>query len=279
MNNIKYIEIIKQCPYCQHDLIIETENNTKVLKCINPQCSQRLINKLEHFCSKTSGLDIKGLSKATLVKLINWEWVNSTADLFKLHIHQSEWIKKPGFGQASVNKILNAIELAKNCTFDKYLCALGIPLIGRVASKALMNTFKDYNSFRTAIKEKDDRLYQIAGIGEVMIDALLSFDYTEADEIFNKYIIEEEAAATSSNDNVLEGKTFVITGKVKAFKNRDELKSFIESKGGKVTGSVTSKTSYLINNDTESTTAKNQTAKKMGIPIISEEEFKKLLNI
>lgn len=266
------------CPICHGDIIFKEENGITRAYCDNPNCEGKLINRLDHFVGK-KGLDIKGLSKATLEKLINWEWVNSTADLFKLYIHQSEWIKKSGFGQASVNKILNAIELAKNCTFDKYLCALGIPLIGRVASKALMNTFKDYNSFRTAIKEKDDRLYQIAGIGEVMIDALLSFDYTEADEIFNKYIIEEEAAATPSNDNVLEGKTFVITGKVKAFKNRDELKSFIESKGGKVTGSVTSKTSYLINNDTESTTAKNQTAKKMGIPIIGEEEFKKLLNI
>ena len=268
----------EHCPICGGNIYFKEENNTVRAYCDNPNCEGKLINRLNHFCGK-KGLDIKGLSKATLEKLINWEWVGSISDLFKLHMHQSEWIKKPGFGQASVNKILNAIESAKNCTFDKYLCALGIPLIGRVASKALMNTFKDYNSFRTAIKEKDDRLYQIAGIGEVMIDALLSFDYTEADEIFNKYIIEEEAAATPSNDNVLEGKTFVITGKVKAFKNRDELKSFIESKGGKVTGSVTSKTSYLINNDTESTTAKNQTAKKMGIPIIGEEEFKKLLNI
>ena len=267
------------CPVCHNYISYIEENGIVRAYCDNPQCAGKLINRLDHFCGK-KGLDIHGLSKATLEKLINWEWVNSISDLFKLHTHQSEWVKKPGFGLASVTKILSAIEEAKICTFDKYLCALGIPLIGKVASKALMDTFKDYNSFRTAIREKDDRLYQIAGIGEVMIDALLKFDYTEADEIFNKYIIEEEAAAaTPSNDNVLEGKTFVITGKVKAFKNRDELKSFIESKGGKVTGSVTSKTSYLINNDTESTTAKNQTAKKMGIPIIGEEEFKKLFNI
>lgn len=278
-NHIPMIEIPKVCPYCGEPTEIRKDNDSEVLYCTNINCNTRLINRLDHFCGK-KGLDIKGLSKATLEKLINWEWVNSITDIFKLYSHQSEWIKKPGFGQASVSKIINAIEEAKTCSFDKYLCALGIPLIGRVASKSLMKTFNDYKTFRTAIEENDEKLYQIAGIGEVMIDALLSFDYTEADEIFNKYIIEEKAAAaTSSNDNVLEGKTFVITGKVKAFKNRDELKSFIESKGGKVTGSVTSKTSYLINNDTESTTAKNQTAKKMGIPIISEEEFKKLLNI
>lgn len=278
-NHIPMIEIPKVCPYCGEPTEIRKDNDSEVLYCTNINCNTRLINRLDYFCGK-KGLDIKGLSKATLEKLINWEWVNSITDIFKLYSHQSEWIKKPGFGQASVSKIINAIEEAKTCSFDKYLCALGIPLIGRVASKSLMKTFNDYKTFRTAIEENDEKLYQIAGIGEVMIDALLKFDYTEADEIFNKYIIEENAAAaTSSNDNVLEGKTFVITGKVKAFKNRDELKSFIESKGGKVTGSVTSKTSYLINNDTESTTAKNQTAKKMGIPIIGEEEFKKLLNI
>ena len=276
-NHIPMIEIPKVCPYCGEPTEIRKDNDSEVLYCTNINCNTRLINRLDHFCGK-KGLDIKGLSKATLEKLINWEWVNSITDIFKLHSYQSEWMKKTGFGQASVSKIINAIEEAKNCTFDKYLCALGIPLIGKVASKSLMNTFGDYKTFRKAIEEKDEKLYQIAGIGEVMIETLLNYDYTEADKIFDKYI-NESAATTPSNDNVLEGKTFVITGKVKAFKNRDELKSFIESKGGKVTGSVTSKTSYLINNDTESTTAKNQTAKKMGIPIIGEEEFKKLLNI
>ena len=136
-----------------------------------------------------------------------------------------------------------------------------------------MNTFKDYRSFRKAIDENDERLYQIDGIGEIMIDTLLNFDYEEADYIFDKYIHEETAAASSSTDTVLKDKVFVITGKIKHWKNRDELKSFIESKGGKVTGSVTSKTSYLINNDTSSTTAKNLTAIKLNVPIINEDEF------
>ena len=181
-------------------------------------------------------------------------------------------MKKSGFGQASVNKIINAIEEAKNCAFNKYLCALGIPLIGKVASKSLMYTFNDYKTFRKAIEEKDEKLYQIDGIGKVMINNLLNYDYTEADMIFDKYI-NESAAAPSLNDTVLNGKIFVITGKLKSFKNRDDLKSFIESRGGKVAGSVTSKTSYLINNDTGSTTAKNLTAIKLNVPIINEEEF------
>ena len=270
-NKVPLIEIPKVCPYCGSPTEIRKDNNSEVLYCTNINCSTRLINRLDHFCGK-KGLDIKGLSKATLEKFINWEWVNSISDLFKLHTHQSEWMKKSGFGQTSVNKIINAIEEAKNCTFDKYLCALGIPLIGKVASKALMGTFNDYKIFRKAIDEKDEKLYQIAGIGEVMIETLLNYDYTEADEIFDKYI-NEIAATPSLNDAVLKDKVFCITGKIKNWKNRDELKSFIESKGGKVTGSVTSKTSYLINNDTSSKTAKNLTAIKLHVPIINEDEF------
>ena len=270
-NHIPCIEIPKICPYCGEPTEIRKDYDSEVLYCTNINCNTRLINRLDHFCGK-KGLDIKGLSKATLEKLINWEWINSTIDIFKLYTHQSEWIKKSGFGQTSVNKIINAIEEAKNCTFDKYLCALGIPLVGKVASKALMNTFGDYKTFRKAIEEKNEKLYQIAGIGEVMIETLLNYDYTEADRIFDKYI-NEQTIAISSNETILEGKIFVITGKVQSFKNRDELKSFIESKGGKVTGSVTSKTSYLINNDTSSKTAKNLTAIKLNVPIINEDEF------
>ena len=263
---------IEICPICEHGVVYKTENDITRVYCDNPNCDGKLINKLDHFCGK-KGLDIKGLSKATLEKLINWEWIESISDLFKLYTHQSEWMKRSGFGQASVNKIINAIEEAKNCTFDKYLCALGIPLIGKVASKALMNTFGDYKTFRKAIEEKDDKLYQIAGIGEVMIETLLNYDYTEADEIFDKYINELEIAPTSNNNAILDGKVFVITGKIAKWKNRDELKFFIESKGGKVAGSVTSKTSYLINNNTGSNTAKNLAAIKLNVPIINEEEF------
>lgn len=259
------------CPYCGELTKVKQDNESQVLYCSNLNCEGKLINRLDHFCGK-KGLDIKGLSKATLQRLINWEWVNSISDIFKLHIHQSEWMKKSGFGQASVNKIINAIEEAKNCTFDKYLCALGIPLIGKVASKALMYTFNDYKTFRKAIEEKNDKLYEIAGIGEVMIKTLLNYDYTEADKIFNKYI-NEQAAAPSTDNAVLKNKVFCITGKIKNWKNRSELKTFIESNGGKVTESVTSKTSYLINNDTSSKTSKNLTAIKLHVPIINEDEF------
>lgn len=280
MENI-FLEIPKVCPYCGEPTEIRKDNNSEVLYCTNINCNTRLINRLDHFCGK-KGLDIKGLSKATLIKLINWEWVESISDLFKLHTHQSEWIKKTGFGQTSVSKIINAIEEAKNCTFDKFLCALGIPLIGKVASKALRDEFCCYEEFRKAIDNKDERLYNIYGIGEVMINSLLEFDYTEADMIFKKYIIEPAGATLKAISKrkipkILENKIFVITGKTKIFKNRDELKNKIEEYGGKVTGSVTSKTSYLINNDTSSKTAKNLTAIKLHIPIINEDEFLTLI--
>ena len=270
-------DTIERCPYCGKDVSYRTENGVTRVFCDNPACEGKTINILDHFASK-KGLEIKGLSKMTLEKLIDWGWLATISDIFKLKDHRDEWTKKSGFGTASVNKILSAIEESKNCSTDKFICAIGIPLIGKVASNALAGTFGTYNNFRKAIENKDEKLYQIAGIGEVMIETILNFDYTEADETF-KFINEIPAATSSTNGNELEGKVFCITGKLRTFKNRDELKSFIESKGGKVTGSVTSKTSYLINNDTESTTAKNQTAKKMGIPIIGEEEFKKLLNI
>ena len=271
----KFLTIPKICPYCGEETEIEQENNSEILYCTNPYCNAKLINRLDHFCGK-KGLDIKGLSYMTLYKLITWEWVNSISDLFRLDTHRNEWIKKAGFGSTSVDKILKAIEDSKKCTFSKFICALGIPLIGKVASEALEKTFKTYDNFKKAIEEKDDILYQIDGIGEVMIQNLLNFDYTEADGIYNNYI-EETAAAPLANGNELDGKVFVITGKLTEYKNRDALKLFIESKGGKVTGSVSKNTTYLINNDTESTSTKNITAKKLGIPVINEMQFKQLL--
>ena len=258
------------CPYCGEPTKVKQDNESKILYCNNPNCEGKLINRLDHFCSK-KGLDIKGLSKATLEKLIDWEWVTKIEDLFLLKNHREEWINKSGFGIASVDKILNAIENGKICNFSSFLCAIGIPLIGKVASKTLEKEFITYNNFRDAIDQKDEKLYYLEGIGEVMINNILNFDYTEADTLY-KWIV-PIAATPSSNDAVLKNKVFCITGKIKNWKNRDELKSFIESKGGKVTGSVTSKTSYLINNDTSSKTAKNLTAIKLNVPIINEDEF------
>ena len=271
------IQIPTSCPYCGGDVEIRKDNDSEVLYCINPNCNGKLINRLDHFCGK-KGLDIKGLSKITLEKLINYGWLNNIEDIFNLNTHKTEWANKPGFGVISVNKILDAIEGSKNTSTAKFICAIGIPLIGKVASEALSKKFGSYEKFREAVNNNSQELYEIAGIGEVMIQTLLDYDFTEADSIFEKYIEEMRPVISVSVSNKLEGKTFVVTGKLKTFKNRNEVKAAIEKEGGKVTDSVSSKTDYLINNDIESTSSKNLKAKQLNIPIITEDDFLKLIS-
>jgi len=270
------------CPICHGEIAFKEENGIERAYCENPLCSGKLINRLDHFCGK-KGLDIKGLSKKTLEKLIDWGWVNSLEDIFKLQEHRNEWIEKEGFGIASVDKILSAIEEGKNCTASKFIAAIGIPQIGKVASEDLIKVYHTYNGFRHAVDfpDEDDRLYNIKGIGEVMIKTLTTFDYTEADNIFDNHIIEIISSVPEEDkdeDKKLKDKIFVITGKTIEFKNRNELKDFIESNGGKVTGSVSKKTNYLVNNDVNSTSSKNKTAKELNIPIITEKQLIDLIN-
>ena len=269
-------DVIENCPICGYPVSYREDNGIIRVYCDNTKCDGKLINRLDHFCGK-KGLDIKGLSKITLEKLINYGWLNTIEDIFKLEEYKTEWANKPGFGTVSVNKILNAIEGSKKSSTSKFICAIGIPLIGKVASEALAKKFGDYKTFREAINNNSQELYEIAGIGEVMIQTLLNYDFTEADSIFDKYIKEMRPVVSVSASKKLEGKTFVITGKLKTFKNRNEIKSIIENEGGKVTDSVSSKTNYLINNDVESTSSKNLKAKQLNIPIITEEQFLQLL--
>ena len=265
------------CPICHGEIAFKEENGITRAYCENPNCNGKLINRLDHFCGK-KGLDIKGLSKVTLEKLINYGWLDSIEDIFKLEEHKTEWANKPGFGTISVNKILNAIEGSKKSPTAKFICAIGIPLIGKVASEALSKKFGNYKTFREAVNNNSQELYEIAGVGEIMIQTLLDYDFTEADSIFEKYIIEVRPIVFISVSKKLEGKTFVITGKLKTFKNRNEIKATIEKEGGKVTDSVSSKTDYLINNDVDSTSSKNLKAKKLNIPIITEDDFLNLIN-
>lgn len=265
------------CPICHGEIAFKEENGITRAYCENPNCNGKLINRLDHFCNK-KGLDIKGLSKITLEKLINYGWLNNIEDIFKLEEYKTEWANKPGFGTVSVNKILNAIESSKKSPTAKFICAIGIPLIGKVASEALAKKFGNYKTFRDAVNNNSQELYEIAGVGEVMIQTLLDYDFTEADSIFDKYITEMRPVVFISVSNKLDGKTFVITGKLKTFKNRNEIKATIEKEGGKVTDSVSSKTDYLINNDVDSTSSKNLKAKKLNIPIITEDDFLNLIN-
>ena len=265
---------IKLCPYCGKELVVKDN----FLICDNPACGGKLLNYLEHFCGK-QGLDIKGLSKTTLSKLIDWGWVYSIMEIFALDIHRDEWVKKPGFGVTSVDKILKTIEDKRlNCDLAHFISALGIPNIGLSASKDLAKYFGSWAEFIKAVKS-DFKFNSIPNFGPEMARSIKNFDYENA-EILAQYAItfgSETKVEEKATGDLLKGKTMVITGRLTQYKNRDELKAVIESLGGKVANSVTKDTTYLITNDVNSNTSKNIKAKQMNIPIISEKDFQKIL--
>lgn len=269
-----YIPSIAACPICGSTILIKSENNSDILYCSNSECEGRILNRLKHFVGKT-GMDIKGLSEQTLDKLLDWEWIKSAQDIYTLKEHRPEWIKKPGFGIKSVDNILNAIESSRQCDLDRFIAALGIPLIGSSASKALAKHFGTWEAFIEAV-DNDFKFFTLPDFGPEAHSAIMKFNFEEAEDIYTKYLT-INAVSTPSGDSPLEGLTFVITGSVTHFKNRDELKAKIESLGGKVTGSVSKNTNYLINNNTTFTSSKNVTAQKLGVPIISEEKFLEMI--
>ena len=263
------------CPICHGEVNYKDNNGVITLECVNPYCSGKILNRLEHFAGK-KGLDIKGLSLATFEKLLDWGWIESLIDIFKLKDYRNEWISKPGFGPASVDKILKSIENSKNTTLDAFIASLGIPLIGRTVSKELIKYFDTYDDFRNAVKDNTYHFFNLDGFGPEMDDALKNFDYEEADQIYLLLNIQpiEKVVIDKKNDlNV------VITGKLNIYKNRATLTAAINSIGGKVTDSISSKTNYLICNDKTSTSSKHKAANKLNIPILTEEEFfKKFLD-
>ena len=265
-----HFELPKICPICGEPTIIKDD----FLYCSNPDCDGKLINKLDHFCGK-KGMDIKGLSKATLEKLVDWNWVQNFNSIYDLYLHRDEWIKKPGFGTASVDKILAAIEKSRHTELWRVIAAAGIPEIGVTASKTIANYYKTWQAFRSAISEGKD-FSHLPDFGYVMNNNIHNYDFEIMDDIAAKMVFQEDP--NENKTQIFTGKQFCITGKVYKWNNRDSLKQWIENHGGKVTGSVTSKTDYLINNDTESTTAKNLTAKKLNIPILSETDFLALVD-
>lgn len=264
---IEYFAIPINCPCCGQSTIIKGD----FLICENPNCEGKLINKLDHFCGK-KGLDIKGISKATLEKLIDWGWVSCPTDIFKLSQYKNEWIQKPGFGEKSVEKILNAIGAAAACELSQFIAAIGIPLIGAGTAKELVKTFPTWKDLIEAVNNNYP-FYEIPNFGNELHFSLHNFDYNEANYIANTFITFKTSDSINESSQELNGKIFTITGKLTHFKNRDELVSIIQSKGGKVTSSVSKNTSYLINNDINSDSSKNRTAKSLNVPIISEEDF------
>ena len=266
----EYFTLPHICPVCGGNVETRKEVDSEMLYCANPQCEGKLVNKIEHFFGK-KGLDAKGISKATIEKLIDFGWVTRIRDMFDLSRHKDEWKSISGFGEKSISNILGAIETSRNCNLESVIAAAGIPLIGRTVAKDLAKRFTSYGAFKENIEGSFD-FSSLGGYGYEMNKSLKTFDYTELDYIVENYLnIQEEKQEVY--EKKLQNLTFCITGKVSIWKNRDELSTFIENLGGKVTGSVSKNTDYLINNDVNSTSAKNNKAKELGIPIISEQTF------
>ena len=256
------------CPVCGDPLKI-TESD--FLMCDNPDCDGKLINRINHFFGK-KGLDIKGISLATIEKLIDYGWIDNLEDIFKLKSHRDEWVRKPGFGARSVDNILKAIDDGRTTTFEKFLSAIGIPLIGTTMAKEIVKVIPTYEEFRDKVKNHYN-FSLINGIAVEKWNNIINFDYTEADKIYSDYIVIQAPTPIGNGVAMLDGITVVITGGLKHYKNRDALAADIVSHGGKVVGSVSKNTNYLICNDTNSTSSKAIKARNLGILIISEEDF------
>ena len=255
------------CPIC-HSPTHRIGDN---LVCSNPDCEGKLINRLDHFCGK-KGLDIKGLSKATLEKLIEWEMISDYSDIYHLDKYKETWISKPGFGQKSVSNILDAIEASRKTDLSSFISAIGIPQIGHALAKKLTAEIKSYEDFREKIDSKFN-FAQFDGFADSKRNAILDFDYTAADKVYKEMNI-EDAPEEEEKNNKLAGITFCITGRLKAFTNRGALVEVIVSQGGKVVDRMSQTVEVLINNDIASESAKNKYAKEHDIPILTEEEFK-----
>lgn len=280
-NSVEYIEPPTTCPVCYDQATVKQDNNTKFLVCENEGCDGKLIAQLTHFASKNA-MDIDGLSESTIEKLVNAGIVNSPMDIYHLNRMSNYMVAFDGLGEKLVGKLLRSIEDSKTTTLDRYIYSLSIPLIGRTASKAISNYFRgDFDELYKHCCESVFDFKKIDGFGEQMAESIQKYIDANYDMMFyylpQILTIEKPDVANTSNSNI-SGKTFVITGKLNAFNNRDELKNKIESMGGKVVGSVSAKTDFLVNNDIESNSSKNKKAKDLGIPIINEQKLIEMMS-
>lgn len=270
-------DIPKHCPVCGGETEIRQVNNAKSLYCTNSECQAKHIKSFALFVSRDA-LNIDGMSEATLEKFIMNGLIKEYADIFHLDRYEEEIKSMEGFGEKSYNKMQASIEKARTTTLPKLIYSLGIANIGLANAKIICKEF-DYDIEKMKMASPEE-LSAIDGVGEVIANAFVDYfkderHVKEVDRLLKELIIPKEEQNTETQ--IFAGMNFVITGSVEHFKNRNEVKEVIESKGGKVTGSVTSKTNYLINNDTTSGSSKNKKARELGIAIISEEEFLKML--
>ena len=263
------------CPICGEPTKIVKDNDSEVLMCTNDNCAGKLLGKLCHAVSKNS-LNIEGLSEATIQKFINLGWLNSIKDIYHLSEHLSEMYKLEGFGKKSVDKLLNSIEDSRNTDLVRYIYAQSIPLIGHTASKAISKMCDgDLNTFVQHMLKDANAFGKIDDIGSERIKSLKKWwnvNYLEFVDTATIFTFKKKEQVDVSGAD-LAGKVFVITGSLTQFRNRDEMKERIESLGGKVSGSVSAKTTALINNDIESTSSKNKKAKQLNVPILTENMF------
>ena len=266
-----------KCPVCQGETKIRQVGNAKALYCMNPECQAKHVKSFALFVSRDA-LNIEGLSEATLEKFISRGYIHTFADIFHLDQYKEKIQKMEGFGEKSYKKLTESIEKARTTTLPRVIYSLGIAGIGLANAKVICRELK--YDVESLLKVSEEELNEIQGVGEVLAKAFVGY-FADAKHVenfrrlLNELTIPEE---TVTKQQIFEGVNFVITGSVKHFANRGEVKELIESLGGKVTGSVTSKTNYLINNDVTSTSSKNKKANELGIPIIPEETFLELVN-
>ena len=261
----------KACPTCGYPTEIHNENGSKTLHCTNPACKAKLINRLVNFVSRKC-MNIDGLSEETLTKFVEWGWIKNLFDIYNLTPHYSEFSKMSGFGARSVKKLQDAIENSKSVELDHFIAALSIPGIGSAQAKELAKKFKTWEAFEDAGCGNFD-FSKLDSFGEVANKKIHNWFYNMYQEdripqlVRNLHFISND----NESDNSLAGMTFVITSSLNHFENRDTLKKELESRGAKVSGSVSAKTSFLINNNVDSTSSKNKKAKQLNIPIVDEE--------
>ena len=266
-------DIPKRCPVCQGATEIRQVANAKALYCSNPDCQAKHVKSFALFVSRDA-LNIEGLSEATLEKFISLGYIREYADIFHLDRYQEEIQSMEGFGEKSYRNLIDSVERARTTTLPRVIYALGIANIGLANAKMICKEFR-YDA-EAMLKAREEELNEIPGVGGVIAKAFVDYFSNEQHvrrfrELLEELVIPEEKI--DETKQIFAGVNFVITGSVEHFANRGEVKELIESLGGKVTGAVTSKTNYLINNDVTSTSSKNKKANDLGIPIISEETF------
>lgn len=266
------IDIPETCPVCGQPTKVEQINDVKVLYCVNPDCQAKQIKSFAHFVSRDA-MNIDGLSEATLEKFIQHGFLKKFTDLYHLMPYREQITGLEGFGEKSFEKLMDSIEKSRSTTMPKLIYSLGIANIGLSNANMIVKAIGSepealMNAERAALEEID-------GVGSVIANAFVSYFEKEQNRALFLALLEEldVAVQQSGGERVLDGKTFVITGSLKYFENRNQLKELIENLGGKATGTVTGKTDYLINNDSTSSSSKNKTAAKLGVPVITEEEF------